>query len=224
MIDAIFIGTNGFKTGILDLIGQAGPMAKFVLLVLGIFSIISWAIMAERFRTLRRADRESRLFLKKFNDAGSLRDIVEFSTLLTGSPLARIFRIAVTPGNPSPLVSKRTKNLKREVEKQAFSEIQKLERFLSFLATTASVTPFVGLFGTVWGIMNAFRGIGTAGTASIAAYAPGIAEALVTTAAGLAAAIPAVIGYNHFLRKIRVVSDEIEEFSEDLMTRIEDQE
>jgi biopolymer transport protein TolQ len=197
-------------------------MAKFVLALLGCFSITSWAIMAERFRTLGKAEKESSLFLRKFNDAGSLSELIEYSKLLSNSPLARIFDIALKFSNPSPGTSRSSRILKRELEKRAAMEIQRMERFLSFLATTASVTPFVGLFGTVWGIMNAFRGIGMAGTASIAAYAPGIAEALVTTAAGLAAAIPAVIGYNHFLRKVRVQSTEIDEFTEDLIARIEE--
>jgi len=214
---------GGFKTGILELVGQAGPMAKFVLILLGFFSIISWAIMAERFRTLGKAEKESSLFLRKFNDAASLSEVIEYSKLLDNSPLARIFDVALKFGNPaSSGAAKNPRILKRELEKRAAMEIQRMERFLSFLATTASVTPFVGLFGTVWGIMNAFRGIGMAGTASIAAYAPGIAEALVTTAAGLAAAIPAVIGYNHFLRKVRVLSAEVDEFTEDLIARIEE--
>src|SRR5262249_42941436 len=105
--------------------------------------------------------------------------------------------------------------------RSAHAELRNLERALTFLATTASVAPFVGLFGTVWGIMNAFRGIGAAGGASIAAYAPGIAEALVTTAAGLAAAIPAVIAYNHFNRRVKVLSTQMEEFATDFIHLVE---
>ena len=107
------------------------------------------------------------------------------------------------------------------LRKSASVQINRLERSLGFLATTASATPFIGLFGTVWGIMNAFRGIGMAGTASLAAYAPGIAEALVATAAGLAAAIPAVIGYNHFLGRLRSMEGRIDEFVADFVHRVE---
>jgi biopolymer transport protein TolQ len=107
------------------------------------------------------------------------------------------------------------------LRKNASVQLAELERSLGFLATTASATPFIGLFGTVWGIMNAFRGIGVSGTASLAAYAPGIAEALVATAAGLVAAIPAVIGYNHFMGRLRSMDLVIDEFVADFIHRIQ---
>ncbi len=126
--------------------------------------------------------------------------------------------VSANPGH----FDERVKNaLMRSIEKSALGESRKFQRFLGFLATTASVAPFIGLFGTVWGIMNAFRSIGAAGGASIAVYAPGIAEALVTTAAGLAAAIPAVAGYNYLVACLRQLDDEMEDFSADLMQRIE---
>ncbi|MEW5807703.1 MAG: MotA/TolQ/ExbB proton channel family protein [Acidobacteriota bacterium] len=213
---------SGFQTGIIELVAQSGAMAKFVLFILMLFSIVSWAIMVDRYRTLRRVERESRLFITKFNSAASLTELVEFSKLLDKNPLANIFLLSVSSGNPSPPSGRNVRLLKRNIRKNASLELRKIDKYLSFLATTASVTPFIGLFGTVWGIMNAFRGIGASGTASLAAYAPGIAEALITTAAGLAAAIPAVVAYNHFVRKVRVLSAETEEFIEDLVARIEE--
>lgn len=195
-------------------------MAKFVLIILSFFSIVSWAIMAERFRTFRKAEKESLLFLHKFHHTKNISEISEFSKLLNGNPLTHIFEASLSQSNPSP-VYREEKSIKRVLEKTATSELTKLEKHLSFLATTASATPFIGLFGTVWGIMNAFRGIGASGTASLAAYAPGIAEALITTAAGLAAAIPALIGYNYFVRKVRMMDRKMEEFKEDLVAKLE---
>lgn len=196
-------------------------MAKFVLITLSFFSIVSWAIMAERFRTFRKVEKESHLFLHKFHHSKNLTEIQEFSRLLDGNPLINIFHAGLRQNNPSPEFHDE-KAFRRVIEKSSSSELIGLEKHLSFLATTASATPFIGLFGTVWGIMNAFRGIGASGTASLAAYAPGIAEALITTAAGLAAAIPALIGYNYFIRKVRMMDRTIEEFKEDLIVKFEE--
>jgi biopolymer transport protein TolQ len=212
---------------VLSLVGDAGPMAKFVLVVLALFSILSWAIIAERFLRFRRAEAESRAFLRRFHEAGGLAAVQDATAELRASPLADVYRAGFREISLNPPAAGGTwqgqdlEALDRMLRKSASVQLSELERSLGFLATTASATPFIGLFGTVWGIMNAFRGIGVAGTASLAAYAPGIAEALVATAAGLAAAIPAVISYNHFIGRMRTMDARIDEFIADFMHRIQ---
>ena len=209
------------------LVWQAGAMAKMVLLVLLGFSVVSWGIMAERLRTFRRAERETESFLDRFHRGGPLPAIHADSASIEGSPIANVFRAGLReitlnppPEGRAPEAGER-EALDRMLRKSASYQMSILERSLGFLATTASATPFIGLFGTVWGIMNAFRKIGAAGSASLSAYAPGIAEALVATAAGLAAAIPAVIGYNHFLGRLRGMESRIDEFIADFLHRVE---
>ncbi len=209
------------------LVWNAGPMAKLVIAVLAVFSVISWGIMAERGIAFRRAERESNDFEHRFHQGGGLAAVKDQTDPLRSSPVAAVFRagfreISLNPLPPgAQLEGAPLEAVDRMLRKSETSQLASLERSLGFLATTASVTPFIGLFGTVWGIMNAFRGIGVTGTASLAAYAPGIAEALVATAAGLAAAIPAVIGYNHFLGRLRGMETRIEEFIADFLHRIQ---
>jgi biopolymer transport protein TolQ len=202
-------------------------MAKVVLLILAVFSIVSWGFAVERFLRFRRAEEESTLFLRRFEEGGGLAAIHDATGNLKWSPLADIYRAGFREIslNPPPEGDSwhgaSLQALDRILRKSASAQLSELERSLGFLATTASATPFIGLFGTVWGIMNAFRQIGTTGTASLAAYAPGIAEALVATAAGLAAAIPAVIFYNHFLGRLRSMEARIDEFIADLIHRVQ---
>jgi biopolymer transport protein TolQ len=209
-----------------SLVLDSGPMAKLVLAVLLVFSVASWGIIAERYRRFRGAEATSRRFLERFERGGGLAAIQDDTRDLSGSPIADIFRagfreISLNPPAGGTVDAPGLEALHRVLRKSASVQLGDLERSLGFLATTASATPFIGLFGTVWGIMNAFRGIGVSGTASLAAYAPGIAEALVATAAGLAAAIPAVIGYNHFLGRLRTMDLLVEEFVADLIHRIQ---
>lgn len=220
----------GAAPGSLDvwsLVLQAGPMGKFVLIVLVGFSIASWGVMAERFRRFRRAEIESRQFLERFHEGGGLAAIDDETSDLKWSPVAHMFRSAFREIslNPPPqgtaFGGDALEAFARVLRKNALVHQTELERSLGLLATTASATPFIGLFGTVWGIMNAFRAIGSAGTASLAAYAPGIAEALVATAAGLAAAIPAVIGYNHFMGRLRGMDSMMDEFIADMIHRVQ---
>jgi len=224
--------------GILDLLGQSGPMAMCVLGLLTVLSIVSWAIMIERWRRFRFAEREDRALLEKMASSTSAGALAEFSRSMPHSPLSALLaafheeissasaRLAADPPGQTAsavaLADPRVRSAaERRLEKSALSQSRQFQRFLGFLATTATVAPFIGLFGTVWGIMNAFRSIGAAGGASIAAYAPGIAEALVTTAAGLAAAIPAVAGYNYFVARVRHLDEEMDDFSADLMQRLD---
>jgi biopolymer transport protein TolQ len=226
MVPLLLAGTSG-NLDVWNLVREAGPMAKVVLLFLLGFSVLSWAIMAERFRAFRRADAESATFLNRFHQGGALEVIHEDARVLTASPVAAVFRagyreITLNPiPKGEPIQGATLGALDRMLRKSASSQSTRLERSLGFLATTASTTPFIGLFGTVWGIMNAFRGIGASGTASLSAYAPGIAEALVATAAGLAAAIPATIGYNHFVGRLRLMEAGVDEFIADFLHRIE---
>jgi len=217
----------GARLNVFSLLLEAGPMSKFVIVVLIAFSIASWAIMAERHRRFRRAEEQSRGFLERFHKGGGLAAIHDDTKQLKWSPLADIFRagfreISLNPtAEGTSLRGESLEAVDRMLRKNASVQMAELERSLGFLATTASATPFIGLFGTVWGIMNAFRGIGVSGTASLAAYAPGIAEALIATAAGLAAAIPAVIGYNYYLGRLRRMDLLIDEFIADLIHRIQ---
>lgn len=210
-----------------SLVMDSGPMAKFVLLVLALFSVVSWGIAAERYLRFRRAEEQSRTFLARFEKGGGLAAIQDDTANLQWSPHADIFRAVFREIslNPPPegqaWHGAQLEALDRIVRRTASSQMSEMERSLGFLATTASATPFIGLFGTVWGIMNAFRGIGVSGTASLAAYAPGIAEALVATAAGLFAAIPAVIMYNYFMGKLRSMDARIDEFAADLVHRVQ---
>jgi biopolymer transport protein TolQ len=205
---------------------SAGPMGKAVLCVLALFSVVSWAIIAERWRTFRRAEQESDAFLERFHRGGGLSAIKDDVRALDRSPLAQVFfagfrEISLNPPAAGTPTGDDLDALDRLLRKSASVQGSRLERSLGFLATTASVSPFIGLFGTVWGIMNAFLGIGTAGSASLQSYAPGIAEALVATAAGLAAAIPAVIAYNHFANRLRFIDMRIDEFIADFLHRLQ---
>jgi len=219
------VSSNGIN--VWQQVMEAGPMAKFVLLVLAGFSIASWAIMAERRRRFKRAETDSRSFLERFHEGGGLAAIQDETKQLQWSPVADIYRagfreISLNPqSDGGGIRGESLEAVDRVLRKSAVVQTTDLERSLGFLATTASATPFIGLFGTVWGIMNAFRSIGISGTASLAAYAPGIAEALVATAAGLAAAIPAVIGYNHFLGRLRGMDSLMEEFRADFLHRVQ---
>jgi biopolymer transport protein TolQ len=218
---------------------NAGPMVRFVLLLLLFFSITSWAIIFYKYRFIRKARKESAYFLDLFWNRQSLSKAFSASKQLQYSPLARVFRIAyleLKKVNTSQSSSKEGEtgrgttssqdvaavdNLKRALRRAANVELTGLNRALSFLATTGNTTPFIGLFGTVWGIMNAFRGIGLRGSASLAVVAPGISEALIATAAGLAAAIPAVVAYNYFNSKVRVLESEMHNFSADFLNLVE---
>lgn len=195
-----------------QLIIQAGFIVKIVLLILLFFSVFSWAIIYYKFRYFSKAAGESESFQKIFRAGGGENGIFEAARSFGLSPLANVFRAVHSEERHV-----NRDEVKRMLRRYEALEAAKLESYLTFLATTGSTTPFIGLFGTVWGIMNAFRGIGTSGSASLAVVAPGIAEALITTAAGLMAAIPAVIAYNYYLSRARSLIIEMEDFSEELM-------
>ena len=231
---------------IVHMISNAGPMVQFVMLLLLFFSIMSWAIILIKYRYIRKAFKESAEFTDFFWKSRDLSNAFAKAKQLHGSPLARIFRIgyvelkktsqpATQPGAPNAAVNKPggnqsmamdtrftgTDNVQRALRRAITTEMTRMTQMVPFLATTGNTAPFIGLFGTVWGIMNSFAGIGQKGSANLAVVAPGISEALVATAAGLAAAIPAVIAFNFFMSKIRVVESELQSFSADFLNIIE---
>ena len=216
--------------GILDLVRGSGPVVQFILYLLILFSVASWGIIAYKFRQLRRAKRESEKFIDVFWERRNLSSIHEASRDLKACPVAQVFRsgyeelVRVSRSkkeNPSgeALTTELggVENVSRAMKRATSVEITKLEKYLTFLATTASAAPFIGLFGTVWGIMNAFRGLSVTHSSSIQAVAPGIAEALIATAVGLAAAIPALMAYNYFVQQTKVLAVEMDNFSHEFL-------
>ncbi|RME62452.1 MAG: hypothetical protein D6778_11170 [Nitrospirae bacterium] len=195
---------------VIKLVLGASPVVKVVIAILLFFSLFSWAIIIYKWRYLARAKKENEYFFQQFRKAKDVRPLLQQCRKLKTSPMASLFRAVA-----GSQVSDRTE-LRRALRRYLSLEEVKLIRYLSFLATTGSTTPFIGLFGTVWGIMNAFQGIGAAGSAALVVVAPGIAEALITTAFGLAAAIPAVIGYNYYLSMARRLTVELEDFAEEV--------
>ena len=204
----------------LRLIIEANFVVQLVILVLIFFSVFSWAVIIFKRSTLKSAFSQSEKFLKVFQKSTNLSDVNKASRRYRGSPLAALFQSGykelayLSKSNPGlPLTSERLESVNRALVKASNHEISKLEKMMSFLATTGSVTPFIGLFGTVWGIMVAFQRIGIVRSAGLDIVAPGIAEALIATALGLFAAIPAVVFYNYYLQRIKAVITEMEDFS-----------
>ncbi|MFH1092434.1 MAG: protein TolQ [Pseudomonadota bacterium] len=208
-----------------QMIVNAGPVVKMVMMVLFLFSVLSWSIIIYKSLQLSRARRYSYNFLDLFWKSRSLADIYNESIGFESSPVAQIFRVGYQElgrlRKTRAEIRVATENVQRALRRAAAAEATRLSRTLSFLATTGNTTPFIGLFGTVWGIMTSFHEIGLTGSANLAAVAPGISEALVATAAGLAAAIPAVIAFNHFASRVRVLEAEMTNFVSDFLNIIE---
>jgi biopolymer transport protein TolQ len=219
---------------------NAGFMVQLVLALLLLFSITSWAIILVKMRYIGKALKESTLFLEYFWKSRDLSNAFVKAKQLDQSPVARIFRVGylelkklsqsggplsgtANSGETGSLSARftGTDNIKRSLRRATNTEMTRLIQMVPFLATTGNTTPFIGLFGTVWGIMNSFHSIGVRGAASLAVVAPGISEALIATAAGLAVAIPAVIAYNFFNQKIRFIETELQSFSADFLNIIE---
>jgi len=218
----------------LDFFTGTGLVVKLVLIVLLYFSVVSWTIIFYKLRQVYRANNESQRFLEFFWKTKRFDAINSQLDRFASSPLTVLFNEGY--GELKKLVEKGEHpeepnvistdlggidNIARALRRATTSEITRLEKYLTFLATTGSTAPFIGLFGTVWGIMNAFKGIGETGSASLAVVAPGIAEALIATAIGLVAAIPAVMGYNHFQQKIKVVIAEMDSFSTEFLNIVQ---
>lgn len=200
-----------------NMIWETGPVAKTVLVILLFFSIFSWSIILARYNLLRRARVQSSRFLRAFRKAQRLQDIAAVSEQFKPSPLVAVFE-----GGYDELKRRGSATaIQRSMQIASSEELTRFERRMPWLAITAGATPFIGLFGTVWGIIDAFHGLGTAGAATLRAVAPGISEALITTAAGLFAAIPALIAYNIFGNEIREFGKRMDDFMLEMMNAIE---
>jgi biopolymer transport protein TolQ len=229
------------EINIFQMMLNAGLMVQFVLLLLLFFSITSWAIILIKYRYIMKAFRESARFTDFFWKSRDLSNAFLKAKQLGSSPVARVFRVGYlelkklnksgvpisqsqsTEAETSSLSSMftGTDNVKRALRRAINTETTKMTQMVPFLATTGNTAPFIGLFGTVWGIMNSFHGIGLKGSASLAVVAPGISEALVATAVGLAVAIPAVIAFNYFTQKIRIIESELQSFAADFLNIVE---
>ena len=219
------------QDSVVDMVTHAGPVVQGVLYLLLVFSVVSWGIVFYKFLQIRQSRRESGRFIVVFWETKNLSAIHAASLEMKESPVAQVFRagyqeltrisrgrkqsnpVEGDPANEEGGVE----NVERAMHRAMREQLTRLERGLTFLATTASTTPFIGLFGTVWGIMTAFRGLSTVQSSSIQAVAPGIAEALVATAVGLSAAIPAVMAYNYFSRQVRLLAADMENFSAEFL-------
>lgn len=222
---------------ITEMVLNAGPVGQLVMLTLLIFSIVSWSIVIMKSRLLKKVRLDSEDFLESFWHSANLNEAYAAAEEFEYSPQASVFIAGFTELQKINKIRSRKDNeqqyetldmqlatmdnLKRAVRKAESQELNVLGSNLPFLATTGSAAPFIGLFGTVWGIMASFHDIGQRGSASLAVVAPGISEALVATAAGLAVAIPAVIFYNYFANKIDDVDAEIAHFSTDFLNLVE---
>jgi biopolymer transport protein TolQ len=227
--------------GILGLLPRT-PEAFSIFLLLILFSLLSWTIIVRKWLTFRRIERQSRDFVASFRNSARLSEVNALCEHYHDTPLSGLFSAAYQelnlqlqaaqgkshPGNPTSgaagqaaLTERQLASIQRSLQRASVAELSVLEKNMSWLATTGSVTPFIGLLGTVVGIIKAFEGLGLEKTASIQAVAPGIADALVATAAGLFAAIPAVIAYNQFLNRIKNVAGEMDDYSAELLNLFE---
>lgn len=234
LVPAAFAQAEGAmqKQSLFSMVTGSGPVVQAVLYTLILFSVVSWGVIFYKYRQIRVARSQSAKFTDIFWDTKNLTHIHTASQELKESPVAQVFRAGyqelarltrakrptgLGDGTADSTDLGGVANVERAMKRAIRQETTRLERAITFLATTASATPFIGLFGTVWGIMTAFLGLSTTQTSSIQAVAPGIAEALVATAAGLVAAIPAVMAFNYFARQIRVLSAEMENFSSEFL-------
>jgi len=200
---------------LIQVLRQTTTITRFVLAILLIFSVWSWGIILSKTLLLRKINRESETFWKIFHRGKNLSEISTACETLRFTPLVPVFNAGAEKTSMSVATVQRT------VQRAAAAQLTRLEKRMNFLATTASVAPFVGLFGTVWGVMTSFAGLANANTATLRAVAPGIADALVATAFGLFAAIPALIAYNHFVYQIRNVGGQLDDLQMEMLATAE---
>lgn len=204
------------QLNLVEVLRQTTPITQVVLAILLLFSVWSWGIILSKTLLLRKISKESETFWKIFRRGKSASEISTACEALRFTPLVPVFNAATE--KPTRSVGA----LQRIVQHTATTQMTRLERRMNFLATTASVAPFVGLFGTVWGVMTSFAGLANANTATLRAVAPGIADALIATAFGLFAAIPAVIAYNHFVYQIKNVGGQLDELQVEMLASAEE--
>jgi biopolymer transport protein TolQ len=218
-----------FQNEVGQLLANTGLVAQIVLLILVIFSVISWAVILRKYQSFKRARAASVAFLRVFRESKKLSEIKSSAEAQKDSPLVEVFlngyreiegQVYHTENPGKPRI-RSLDSVERALQIAASAELTRREQWLSFLATTGGITPFIGLFGTVWGIIDAFHGLANATTASLHSVAPGISEALITTAAGLFAAIPAVIAYNYFLQRIKEFGTLMDDFSLEFLNMTE---
>ena len=228
-------GAAADRQGIFELFLQSGPMGKVVFVLLALFSLVSWTIMIGKFFQLGRSNRHTRAFLDTFRKSRKFSEVNAATSRHVASPMVGLFQAGYVEidsqvkarreeESGSAAQKYRIKSLtavERSLRRALAIEVQLLTKGLPFLATTAAACPFIGLFGTVWGIIVAFTDIGATGSTSIVAVAPGIADALVNTAAGLAAAVPALVGYNYFGARLRALRTEMDDFILEFMNLTE---
>jgi biopolymer transport protein TolQ len=237
-VAAVDLGGN-FNGSLVDMVLSAGVVVQMVLLLLLLFSVISWAIILMKWFNIRKVSRENGLFMSAYMKSTKLAELSPEAKKYRYSTLAEVFRVGFgelakmtrarvnPPGRELPEAGAQVveiaglDNVERAMNRACGTETTKLEAAIGFLATTGSASPFIGLFGTVWGIMDTFKGIGARGSATLAVVAPGISEALIATAAGLAAAIPAVIFYNYYLSRIKNMTLEMDHFASELLNIVE---
>ena len=231
---------GSFNGSVFDMVVHAGFVVQLVLLLLLIFSVVSWAIILMKYFNIRKVRKENELFLSSYMKSSKLSEMFLETKRYRNSTLAEVFRTGYAeltkltktvrgnpPGKDAPEAGAQgieivgIDNVERAMNRACGEQTTKLEAALGFLATTGSASPFIGLFGTVWGIMDTFKGIGARGSATLAVVAPGISEALIATAAGLAAAIPAVIAYNYYLNRIKNMTLDMDNFASELLNIIE---
>lgn len=210
-----------------NLILEAGLIVKFVMTLLLLGSIYSWSIILSKVKRVRVAKKINTQFLDTFWNSKSLDEVQEKIKPLLASPIAVVFDSGYHELKKLPIQDRtqdgapEINNIERALKRSAANEIESLEKSVDWLATSASAAPFVGLFGTVWGIMTSFQNIGAMGSASLAVVAPGISEALIATALGLAVAIPAAVGYNYLVARIKKISTDIDSFSQDFLNLVQ---
>ncbi len=234
-------GLNGqFHGSLFGMILDAGLMVQFVLFILLFFSVVSWAIIFMKYLAYRKIKQENDSFFDAYLKSKRLSDVFTEAKRFKYSTVAEVFRSGYAelanmtrsskeqglyrkddPSAEPSIEMRGIDNIERAVNRASGGETGKLESFLGFLATTGSACPFIGLFGTVWGIMDTFKSIGARGSATLAVVAPGISEALIATAAGLAAAIPAVVFYNYYINRVKTLSQEMDAFGSELLNIIE---
>jgi len=212
------------SSALVEMLHNSGPTALTVLALLLLMSVISWAVMLSKWRVFKAADKQNRRFLRAFRKSGRLSEIAAISEQFKPSPLVEVFNEIHDeyqrqsggrgmPPNPQ--------GLERAAQTASSEALTLMERRMTWLATIAQVGPFVGLFGTVMGIIDAFHGLGVAGAATLRSVAPGISEALITTAAGLVVAVPAVMGYNQLTSRLREFAARMDDFGRELLNAIE---
>jgi biopolymer transport protein TolQ len=225
-----------FESEVFGIILSSSLIIKLVLVILLFFSLFSWAIIFLKISSFSKVQKENRVFLKMYWEVGNLMQLRKAVSRLKQSLLVKVFLAGLERLDGSVVFDSEggfrslpdseqrlnVKILDRTLRRTADEQLGTLEHYLSFLATTGNVTPFIGLFGTVLGIIQAFHEIGRQGSANIAAVAPGVSEALVATAGGLLVAIPAVVGFNYFMSRLRIISSETDSFSTDFLSLVEE--